>query len=298
MNPRTPTGQPPQDKNRAFPLKKSKIDWNLFKEWLFKEYMPVTAKDRLRYALKYHQFLLSGDLSRLMLMSESQRVHTMKALSCLSKFLGIHEDFKRMVKNHGLKWGSKRGDLLIIKRLTGVTDPNEIFEWIIQVKKAAPEYSCFMDFIAATGIRYNEAIGSYNLIVNLAAKGRLEEYYRNEVLEHFRFKEFFIRRSKKLFISFVPESVIRKILEKAELVDWSKIKKSVAWRVGRLRFADIREFWASYMTRRLSQPEIDFLQGRVSMSVFMKNYFNPVWIRDLKDRTLKAQSEILMKINV
>jgi len=88
-----------------------------------------------------------------------------------------------------------------------VTGPNEIFEWIIQVKKAAPEYSCFMDFIAATGIRYTEAIEPYNLIVNLATKRRLEEC-RNEVFEHFRFKEFFIRRNKKLFIRFVPEKLL------------------------------------------------------------------------------------------
>ena len=65
--------------------------------------MPVTSKDRFLYASKHKQFLLSGDLSRLVLMSKSQYVHTMEALSCFSKFLGVNEDFKWMVKNHGLK---------------------------------------------------------------------------------------------------------------------------------------------------------------------------------------------------
>jgi len=29
--------------------------------------------------------------------------------------------------------------------------------------------------------------------------------------------------------------------------------------------------------------------GHVSANVFMANYFNPIWIKDLKDRTLKGK---------
>ena len=39
----------------------------------------------------------------------------------------------------------------------------------------------------------------------------------------------------------------------------------------------------SCMTRFLSQPEIDFPQGRFSESMFMKNYFNPELISDLEE---------------
>ena len=42
------------------------------------------------------------------------------------------------------------------------------------------------------------------------------------------------------------------------------------------------------MTKYLSQPEIDFLQGSVSGSVFMRNYFNPALIGDLKERVFKG----------
>jgi hypothetical protein len=34
--------------------------------------------------------------------------------------------------------------------------------------------------------------------------------------------------------------------------------------------------------------EIDFLQGRTSASVFMRNYFNPALISDLKERVFKG----------
>jgi len=282
---------------RALLTEKAKIDWENFEKWLFKEYAPVTARDRLRYARKHHKSLLNGDLTSLMVMSEHQRDHAMKALASLSKFLGIHDRFKQLIKSYGLKWGSKGGDYAVIKRLTTVKDPDEIFKWIIEVKRKAPEYTQFMDLLASTGIRYTEAVTSYNLMLQLASENRLEEYYRDEVLEHFKFKELFIRRSKKLFISFVPETVVKEIVEDGNNVDWSKIRKAVDWRIGRLRFADVREFWSSYMTRYLSHPEIDFLQGRVSSSVFMRNYFNPVWIRDLKERALKGEEEILKQIN-
>gem|GEM_PF-6931478 len=31
------------------------------------------------------------------------------------------------------------------------------------------------------------------------------------------------------------------------------------------------------------------LMGHISANVFMSNYFNPVWIKDLKDRALKGK---------
>jgi hypothetical protein len=46
------------------------------------------------------------------------------------------------------------------------------------------------------------------------------------------------------------------------------------------------------MTRFLSQPETDFLQDRISGSMFMRNYFNPALISDLKERVFKAIEEL------
>jgi len=33
------------------------------------------------------------------------------------------------------------------------------------------------------------------------------------------------------------------------------------------------------------------------MNVFMKNYFNPALIKDLKERSLKAETEILEQVS-
>ena len=269
------------------------VDWEKFETWLFMEYLPITAKDRLRYAKKYSDCLLNRDFSTLKLLTDSQRAHAMKALAVLSKFVGIYEDFKRLVKNYGLKWSGKKSSDLIIERLTKTVNPDEIFEWIKRVKKTIPELSDFMDLMAFTGLRYNEAIESYNLLVRLARKGELEKYFNSEreALEHFRFKETFIRRSKKVFISFVPKQLVNQISQNRPL-EWNATKKKVARNVQHLRFADIREFHGSFITKYLRQPEIDFLHGRVSSSVFMRNYFNPTWIADFKTRTFKAVEAI------
>jgi hypothetical protein len=53
---------------------------------------------------------------------------------------------------------------------------------------------------------------------------------------------------------------------------------------------------ARFMTKFLNPAEIDFLQGRVSASVFIKNYFNPILIGDLEKRVFKGIAELQTKI--
>lgn len=222
----------------------------------------------------------------------------LKALSALAKFLGVYDDFKRLRRNYGLKWGGKSSDDLIIARLTKVVDESELYEWIRKVKAAIPSYAVFMDFITSTGLRYEEAINAWNLIIDLVQQNKLNDYYQEDrqVLEHFRFKAVFIRRSKKAFISFVSEELIAKIAESQKLTV-GLLQNRIKRRKLRLRFGDIRELHGSVLTKHLRQPEIDFIDGRVSSSVFMRNYFNPAWISDLKDRTLRGANELLTVIN-
>jgi intergrase/recombinase len=144
-----------------------------------------------------------------------------------------------------------------------------------------------MDLLAVTGLRLNEVVESHNLIIDLSGQGRLGEYYKADrrVLEHFRFKETFIRGSKKVFISFVPAELVDRII-RGQRLDYCRFQKPVARKLGGVRFADVRELHGTLMTKWLRESEIDFLHGRVSSSVFMRHYFNPAWIGDLEDRAL------------
>ena len=217
----------------------------------------------------------------------------MKALSALAKFTGCYERWKQQIKAYGLKW-SIDNDSVIIARLVKYSgnsgNGNDLFEWIRTVKRKIPDFAPFVDLVTATGLRLSEAIESFNLI----AHGNLCEYYNAEtrVLEHFKFRERFIRRTKKAFMSFASKELIDAIRSSDLYVTKDFIDKRMQ-RLGlKLRFGDLRELWASYGVKHLRQPEIDFLQGRVSASVFMRNYFNPTWISDLKKRALKNANEL------
>jgi intergrase/recombinase len=271
------------------------VDWDAFKVWLNKTYRPKTVYDILFYVKQYYHCLLDKDFKPLLDLSKDKRVHCMAALSALSKFLGIHEQFAALVKNYGLKW-SIRSDDLLIARFTKTSDPNDVFDWIKQVKASCIDLKDFIDFMATTGMRYEEAVESYNLIIKLSREGKLNEYYKEdrEILEHFRFKEIFLRRTKKAFMSFVPKELVERIRDNKPLNPYT-IQTKVKRKTNQLRFGDIRELHGTLLTRNLSEVEINFLHGRVSSSVFMTNYFNPTWLSDLKQRTFKSVRAIMQR---
>ncbi|MEM5861333.1 MAG: hypothetical protein QXJ20_02975, partial [Candidatus Aenigmatarchaeota archaeon] len=134
-----------------------------------------------------------------------------------------------------------------------------------------------------------------NLIISLAREGKIGSYYEDSILKHYKYPEIFIRKTKKVFISIVHDSVIEEV-SKAEKLTYDVIKKRMQRRRIELRFSDLREYWASKMVKYLKQPEIDFLMGHISANVFMANYFNPIWIKDLKDRTLRGEKGLLKEI--
>ena len=247
----------------------------------------------MRYAKKYSHCLLKRDFSELNTFSVYKRNHVLKALSGLAKFLGMYEEFKGLMKSYGLKWISVNAEDLIISRLTKANGNLEVVKWINEVKSELPKLEVFLDLVSVSGLRFNESVRAYNLIIELAREGRLSEYYNEEngVLEHFRFKEHFIRRTKKAFISFIPKQLINRISNQERFTQ-DQINNWIKRKGLKVRFSDIREYWATFMTKWLRQPEIDFLHGRVSASVFMRNYFNPALIGDLKDRVFKAIDDL------
>jgi intergrase/recombinase len=205
-----------------------------------------------------------------------------------------------LVKNYSLKWSGRKAEDLILDRITKVENPDEIFNWIKQVKRVRPELSVFMDFMAVTGLRLVEAVNSYNLIIKLNEEDRLDEYYdlEREVLEHFRFKEIFFRHTKKAFISFVPATLIQRISENKPLTSVVAVQNMVRKKGFKLRFSDIRETHGTLATKHLKDNEIDFLHGRVTSSVFMKNYFNPSLIVDLRTGAYLVINEIQEEIRL
>jgi hypothetical protein len=229
--------------SQAWKTPPKEIDWIKFYIWMLKDHMTEYSRNTVVYAKKYYQSLLNHDFTEIRDLKETIRPNALKALSCLAKYLGIYEDFKLLVKNYRLRWSGRKAEDLIIDRITKVENPNEIFNWIKQVKQMRPELSDFVDFMAVTGLRLVEAVNSYNLIIKLNEKDRLEEYHDLEhgVLEHFRFKEIFFRHTKKAFISFVPATMIQRISGNKPLTSVVAVQNMVRKKGFKLRFSDIRE---------------------------------------------------------
>jgi len=273
------------------------IDWASFRKFLEKTCTEKVVNDRLRYARKYSHCLFKRNFSELNTFSDAKRSHVLNALSGLAKFIGMYVEFRRLVNDYGLKWKTTNADDLIISRLTRASQNYDVIKWIKTTKIKRPKLSVVFDFAMISGLRYGELVKAYNLIIDLAKKGRLNEYYdaETEALEHFRFKQLFIRRTKKVFISFVPKTFINRISNQRNLTIY-QIDGRIRRNGFKSRFSDIREYYATFMTKYLTQSEIDFLQGRVLAKVFMRNYFNPTLIADLRERTFKGIAQIQQKL--
>ena len=286
MNAR-PTGYEPDFGSKS-------VDWDRFKLFLNQRYVKKVAKYYFLYAKRYASSLFKEDFSILKTLRDSERNYVLCSLSALSKFLGCYKLFKNLREAYDISWSRGNRDLLIIKRILKRNNSEEIIGWIEIVTKKLPRLKSFIDLLLSCGIRYNEGLTAYNLIKKLYGKGELEEYYDDQILQHYKYPRLFIRRTKKLFLSICLEEIIDNIT-KSEIdhLTHNSIKMKLQRKKIPLRFGDIREYWASVMTRYLSQPEIDFLQGRISATVFMTNYFNPLLIKDLKTRTLKGVQQLL-----
>ena len=287
--------------HRAFnrpSFRKRGVKWASFHEYLNKKCSPDYAKDLMRYAKKYHRYLFKRDFSVLNNLSETKRNHVLCALSNLSKYLGIYGEFKKLVADYGLKWKQVNPEMLVLKRMAKTRECGLVLEWAGKVKTKVPSLSLFLDFCFMSGLRVKEAIASWNLIRELYKADRLGEYYNSkiEALEHFRFEETFIRKHKRVLITFMPEAFICKVGSEGERVSWPLLHNRIAKKGLPLRFGDIREYWATFMTRYLTTAEIDFLQGRVGASIFMRNYFNPALITDLKTRVFEGLAELQSRL--
>ena len=159
-----------------------------------------------------------------------------------------------------------------------------------------PLYASVVRFACITGLRPSEAVESVKLI---ADSDTFRLYYNPErqALEHFRFKEQFLRRTKTAYISFVSLDNLQPIMNLGcTTLTWSHIRLA-CWKVGvRMEMHLCRRIFASHLSACGIQSEvIDYLQGRVSSSVFSRHYLTPG--AGLKDRVLLAVAELSDKLD-
>ena len=200
------------DRESIYKLNGSDIDWEAYEEWLARDKSRRYVKECLNYAKRYVHCLLGRDFSDVRDSPITIRPHIVKALSNLSKFLGMYDVFKELMRKYGISWKGRSTDDVFIDRLLSVKNPEEIWNWIWEVKKARPELSEFMDFVAITGLRLNEAVKSYNLVQKLGEREDFIEHMRS-LLPAERFQREFEAKFVEDIDAWLPQSLIVRCIE-------------------------------------------------------------------------------------
>jgi intergrase/recombinase len=241
-----------------------------------------SARSRVRYAKEFGTVLETGNAQPLLQLSAEKRLHVMKALTCLSKFLGCHDTTWMSVKRkYNLKWTSGNGSLETFQRCY-CDDSNSLekmLQWLRQMRQELPVsyYNVFL-FCTLTGLRSNECFEAIRLIKD---PDTFKTYYQvsKQALEHFRFPELFIRRTKAAYISLVNEEILD--IARNTTISPCNYMKVMYFVVGskklKMNMHYCRKIYSSYLRQYagIESEIIDLLQGRISNTVFAKHYFRP-----------------------
>jgi len=272
--------------------------WISYASWLYRTHKRRYAKEMLRYSQKYAAILENPNLaSQLLLLTKDMRRLVMSALSNLSKYTGCYDSWKETIRNYGLKWENRNGLETFLSILN--TNLEETETWLKQVVLQLPKkYSTVLVFAALTGLRPSEATNSCRLITELSEQGKLDTYLDKELmmLQHFRFPDLFLRKSKNVYISFITPELLNLVLETKPQIKYSALDT----RIGRLGYNNqtkqLRKIFATKLRNYLPKELIDVLQGRIGQSVFMKFYYKPLLL-DIQQKTInvirKMQNELL-----
>ncbi len=181
--------------------------WISYKEYLQRIGTNTTVNDRYNYSIKYCKYLFDENtINELLTFSPNKRLHIMKALSSLSKFSGRHDFWKQLIKKYNLLWSTGDSSLSIFNKIVNETSYSDMLKWIKDVisEVSGPQANLFV-FNTLIGLRPVEVFKCINLIHH-----DLETYWNKDkgILEHYKFPNEFIRRTKKVFISVVDKSLI------------------------------------------------------------------------------------------
>jgi len=227
----------------------------------------------LSYAKKYCHVLFEENTTDLLYLPNDKRMHVMKSLSNLAKFLGYYDKWKLIINRYQLKWSNKNGIDTFNKILTEKHDYSSMLDWLKQTYKNLPtKYGNVLLFNTLTGLRPNEACESIRII-----ESKVDEYLNkdNMVLEHFRYPDLLIRRTKNVYISIASEKVMD-IAKQDNKITYTSIKLATQRSGMEMHMNYCRKIFATYLRNNgLEQEIIDLLQGRLLKSVFVRYYYRP-----------------------
>jgi hypothetical protein len=195
--------------------------WRGFEIFLKQTNNHRSTQDRLNYAHRYIHTLQQADGSELLELSPEKRIHAMKSLAALAKYMGCYDRSQQIRQKFQLKWSNADPihDFSLI--LNNGKDLNYMLSWVKDTHSRLPrKYANVLMFNTLTGLRPSEAYLSIKLIHE-----NLENYLNDDtkILEHFRFPHF-IRRTKKAYISVVNDRILEMARSSHKEVSYNQLK--------------------------------------------------------------------------
>lgn len=205
-------------------------------------------------------------------------------------------------------------------------------EWVRKAIAILPAHmAAVIKFNCLTGLRPSEAIESVRLLTSVRIRtylssskeifgynqrsachgvqqstskdiGRYTVRYYNperQCLEHFRFPDLFIRRTKTAYISYLSLDNYHYFSNLGTRIPTYPTLRFRLERAGvQCHLAYCRKIFASDLRQKgIIEPEIvDLLQGRVSQSILTRHYLSPD--ATLRQRVLKAVEELQKHLNL
>jgi hypothetical protein len=127
--------------------------------------------------------------SRILSLSASSKANALKALVCLSKYVGIYIEFKEKLKQYGIKWVRPDSFDSFIRIVNN--NHNDLIEWYKNAYSILDDNErLYLKFVLLSGLRKNESTQSFNLIIDLYKNDRLGDYFNEDlsILEHYKFR--------------------------------------------------------------------------------------------------------------
>jgi len=276
----------------------SSVVLNEYKEWLKVNRTKKVARYLFSYSMKYGDILSSPrKASEISVMSKGKRKMVMSALSNLSKFLGCYQHWKTIMSEHGLKWETHTSFDTFLSILNSNITASK--KWLIEAVEVLPaKYSSVLIFDALTGLRPNEACQSTKMMVELSEEKQLNQYLDQGLmmLQHFRFRDTFLRKNKNAYISFISEDLLNLILEAKPKVSYNALSNALRRRKMKRRIKELRKLHGTLLRDYIPKEAVDLLQGRISQGIFMKFYYKP-FLQQIREKSLIAlqplQKELL-----
>ena len=263
-----------------------------FREWVYKKYAKSHAPVVYNYARKYSHLL--DNPRDIELIKDSIKNNVIKSLISLSKYIGQYETFKAKLKSYGITMNKQNSVDSFLRILKASESNSNVLEWVTEANEVLrPNEKTLLKLAKFSGLRKEEAIQAFNLIVQLSKDNKLPEYYDKNLncLCHFKYPKIFLRNTKNVFISFVPQELINEITE-SESLTYTMIIKRLRRKHMKVRINELRDFFGTYLLHHgMLEQEVNLLQGRIPVSVFVRHYWSPK-LAELRDRIFKALEEL------